>query len=282
MRNILFFPFFLQVHGRYSIKDHVSELVAQCERTKGELPQELKDLRKFGFFAVRVFPFWYVALIEQLATVNGRDFVELFKRQSGNRPDRWDDKRFMNTITEDDFLHRLITSPLVAMMRGLGLLDVVGSEEKRVVDVCGSLLSRRRSRNQSAIAGVQGMHADMDAWFDWLQWFGFSTITAGRRFAHLDIYVGSWDGGRGVAREPVRVDLPPGYTIVFHGLARHRGVSYPYDSLRLFVSFLVKSVIAQSKQREVAQTTALEKHKFQEPPALPLEVWKKFYMGRLT
>lgn len=253
---------------------------------KGGFPRELKDLQKFGFFTVQVFPFWYIALVEHLVkSVKGRMFVDLFKRQSTVKHDRWDDKRSMNTVVEDDFLHRLITSPLVAMMSGLGLLDVVGSDEKRGVDVCGSLRSKPRSRGENRVAtirGLQGMHADMDAWFEWKRKFGFSVITAGSTVAHLDIYAGSWDGGRGVAREPVRVDLPPGCSIVFHGLARHRGVSYPYESFRLFVSFLVKSVLEESKDSDVAQTTALEKHKFPEPLALPLDEWKEKYMSLLT
>lgn len=127
-------------------------------------------------------PFWYITVVERLAKSgngNGRIFGKLFKRQSTTKDDRWDNKRFMNTIVQDDFLYRLITAPLVAMMRRLGLLDVVGSEEKREVDVCGSLLSKRRERRAESIFDLQGMHADMDAWFRWMRKFGFSVITAG-------------------------------------------------------------------------------------------------------
>ena len=290
--NMLCYLFFLQGHGRHSIEDSVRTLVDQCEETRGGLPQELEHFKKYGFFTVEMFPFWYIALVEQLVkdTKESREWVDLFKRQSSVHDNRWDNQRKMNTVIEGDILHRLITTPLAAMMRGLGLLDVVDAEEKRVVDVCGVLESRPaptpKSGKKNTTAGLQGMHADMDAWFKWLQRFGFSLITAGRRAAQVDIYVGSWDGGRGPFEEPMSVNLPPGCTIVFHGLARHRGVSYPdYLNYRFFVSFVVRSVLDEAERRRVAETTALEKHKFQEPQALSREAWVKkwgeFYINRL-
>ncbi|CAM9138089.1 unnamed protein product, partial [Pylaiella littoralis] len=79
----------------------------------------------------------------------------------------------------------------------------------------------------------------------------------------------SWDGTRGPAHEPARVEIPPGHSIAFHGLCRHRGVPYPYKSLRLFVSFVVKSIMAKAEAaNKVAQTNQLERKSRQEPVAL--------------
>lgn len=166
--------------------------------------------------------------------MTGRIFRTLFKRatkKKQNYHDRWDVNRKMNTIVEGDLLYDMITGPLLAMMERFGLLD--GGIEKRVVGVCGSLRSlpqKTKSWEKLARLGLQGMHTDMDVFYEWAKNYGFSCITAGSKTAYLDIYPMSWDGTRGPAPEPARVTPPAGHSIVFHGLCRHWGVSYSYES----------------------------------------------------
>lgn len=218
----------------------------------------------------------YICLIEHLALMTGRSFRTLFKRATKkkrqNYHDRWDVNRKMKVIVEGDFLYDMITGPLVAMMERFGLLD--GGIEKRTVGVCGSLRSSpQKSKSWEVLArlGLQGVHTDMNVFFEWAKNYGFSCITAGSKTAYLDIYPMSWDGTRGPSDIPARVEIPPGHSIVFHGLCRDRGVSYPYESLRLFVSFVVKSIMeAAEAANKAAQTNQLERKSRQEPVALPL------------
>ena len=269
----------------HSTEPYIKDWAAGREET-GELPQEILRLLQFGFFVVQTFPFWYICLIEHLALMTGRSFRTLFKRATKkkrqNYHDRWDVNRKMNTIVEGDFLYDMFTGPLVAMMERFGLLD--GGVEKRAVGVCGSLRSfPQKSKSWEVLArlGLQGMHTDMNVFFEWAKNYGFSYITAGSKTAYLDIYPMSWDGTRGPAHEPARVEIPPGHSIVFHGLCLHRGVSYPYESLRLFVSFVVKSIMeAAEAASKAAQTNQLERKSRQEPVALPLSAWKQKYVKR--
>lgn len=216
--------------------------------------------------------------------MTGRNFRALFKRATRdkreNHHDRWDHKRKMNTVVEEDFLYGMITDPLLAVMERFGLLEC--GVQKRAVGVCGSLLSHpqnTKSWEKLALLGLQGMHTDMDVFYEWAENYGFSCITAGSKTAYLDIYPMSWDGTRGRALEPARVTLPPGCSIIFHGLARHRGASYPYESLRLFVSFVVKSIVeaAEAASNKGVRTNQLERVSKHEPVALPLVEWMEKY-----
>lgn len=114
--------------------------------------------------------------------------------------------------------------------------------------------------------------------FEWNENFGLSCITAGSQKAYIDIYPASWDGTRGFADVPARVELEPGCSIVFHGLARHRGVAYSYQSLRLYLSYVVRSIFALSSDKDkVVKTNDLEASTTREPVALPLADWKRKY-----
>lgn len=236
---------------------------------------ELKHLRKYGFFVTECVPFLQVCIAEELAMFEGRKYDTLFRKGSKNYYKRWDEKRKISYIVGDDPLYQLITEPVKRMMTRLGLLDVCGSEEglSRVIGDCGALKSLKQ--RIEVLQGLQGMHADTPPGIEWGNDVAFSTITAGSQPAALDIYPMSWDGGRGFSKVPVQVVVPPGHTIVFHGVARHRGVSYSYVSLRFFINFLVK--VAAERAEET--TSVLEKWRRPEGEAISFDAWKKEFEG---
>lgn len=254
---------FLQVS---SIKRHIDSLAESLEEAVGEIPPEIKDLQELGFFKKRCFPFWYVCVLEELALMSERDFHFLFlKAVDGVEDPTWDAKRMLNVVNKDDFLWNLICGPIEKMLEDLGL---AGSRE---VGVCALLKSLERVLE----AVLQGYHADMDPSFDWGSDFGLSIITAGSKPAEIDIYPGSFDGGMGSKGIPVRVTLLPGESIVFNGLARHRGVCYPSLNLRFFVSFVVKAAMESAeKEKKEAETNQLEMEDFPEEVGIPFEEWK--------
>lgn len=216
---------------------------------------------------MRCMSFWYVCILEKLALMPERDFHMLFlKAVDGSEDPAWDDKRKMSVVNKDDFLFELICGPIKKVLEDLGVAG------RREVGVCALLKSLQRSLLKAVL---QGYHADMSPRFDWGSDFGLSCITAGSQPAQLDIYVGYFDGGMGSKKTPVRVDLLPGETIIFNGLARHRGVCYASLNLRFFVSFVVKSTVERAeKDAEQAETNELEKEQFPEEVGIPFETWK--------
>ena len=140
-------------------------------------------------------------------------------------------------------------------MEQLGLLRVVGQDEVREVGACAALKSTTRPENKPV---NQGMHSDMTPSWEWGHRFGLSSITAGSKPAAVDIYPASFSGER-AGGQPVRVWLEPGETLVFLGVARHRGVSYPYLSLRFFVSLVVKSEVEVARVGAFETTDMVEK-----------------------
>lgn len=248
-----------------SVKTNISLLVQQSSRRDS---WQMKHLKKFGFFVTKCVPFWYVCVAEALAKMDGRKYEKIFlKLGKRDFSKRWDEKRKISYVVREDELYKLITEPVERMMRQLGLLDVVGKEGvKRVIGDCAALLSLERT-----VEVLQGMHADTCPHTSWGNNVSFSTITAGSRPCCLEIYPMSWDGGRGPSKVPARVTIPPGHTIVFHGVARHRGVSYPFDCLRFFVSF----VVIAAADGAVETTSVVETWQRPEGKAVTFEDWKK-------
>lgn len=215
------------------------------------MSQEMRDLQEFGFFKIRFFSFWYVCMLEWLALLPGRVFHMLFlKAVDGKKDPSWDEKRKMNVVKKEDMLFELVCGPIRKVLGRLGLTD-----GKRDVGVLALLKSMGRAARRPVF---QGYHADMSPLFEWKDDFGLSIITAGTNPAQLDIYVGSFDGRTG--KLPVRVNLDPGESIVFNGLARHRGVCFPRLNLRFFVSFVVRGAMELAeKHKEDAETNNLER-----------------------
>lgn len=258
---------FLCFHQVYSVEASISLLVQNSGRRDS---WELTHLVKYGFFVTKCVPFWLISIAETLAKLLERDFVPLFlKAGSENKFKKWDFKRKISYLVPGDCLYDLITECVTAMMDGFGLLDVWGKDGgKRVVGDCAALKSLPRPAHTPV---VQGMHADTPPEVNWGDKVSFSTITAGSQGCALEIYPKSWDGGKGFSKVPVRVEVPPGHTIVFHGVARHRGVSFPKGSLRFFVNFLAEV----AGEAVVEKTSALEMWQFQEGAAISFEDWKK-------
>lgn len=244
---------------------------------EGKLSPEMEHLQQFGFFVAKCMPFWYACLLEKLTCTLGRKFRSIFLKSSKVWSKRWDTKRKMSVVHEEDVLFRLVCGPVTRMMEKLGMLDVVDGEgERREVGDCSALQSFPRQ-----IPVGQGMHEDVPSWYNWGNGFGFSSITAGSKLIWLDVYPESFSGGKGAKGVPARVEIQPGETIVFNGLLRHRGVSYDRLSIRWFVSLVVKSVVeeAENGQRRVVATNRLERARCPElePADVPVsfEAWKQ-------
>lgn len=233
---------------------------------------EMKDLQDRGFFTMRCMPEWYVCLLEGLALMPERDFHMLFlKAVDGAEDPSWDAKRKMNVVKKEDILFELVCGPIKKRLEELGLAG------RRGVGVCALLKSLPRSLLNAIL---QGCHADMSPSFQWGDDFGLSCITAGSKPAQLDVYVGSFDGGVGKEGSPVRVTLEPGETIVFNGLARHRGVWYSSLNLRFFVSFVVEAAVARAEKNKLdAETNELEKETYPEQGWTAFEEWQAKFEG---
>jgi hypothetical protein len=250
-----------------SVEVNIARLVDNSELRDSP---EMKHLRKYGFFVTECFPFWLISIAEALAVLPERTFDAMFKK-AGNKAfhKRWDVKRKISYLVRDDPLYDLTTKPVKRMMEKFGLLAVWGQDGvTREIADCAALKSLPRPAKKAV---VQGMHADTPPEADMGDRVTFSTITAGAQPSALEIYPKSWNGGMGPSGVPVRVEVPPGHTIVFHGVARHRGVSFPLGSLRFFINFVVPVAV----KPVVEQTSVLEKWQFQEKDAISFDAWKK-------
>lgn len=258
---------------RHSVKIHIARLVDKSVQRESCLPGEscqLKHLKEYVFFVTECVPVWLISIAEALATLQEREYVSMLKKAGSNQyHKRWDVKRRISYLVPDDPLYKLITECVTRMMEGLGLLDVWGNDRvKRVVGDCAVIKSFPVPASKPIF---QGMHADTQPEVNWGDDVSFSTITAGMQPCALEIYRGSWDGGTGVSDVPVRVEVPPGHSIVFHGVARHRGVSFPKGSLRFFMNFLAKV----ADKAVVEKTSALEMWGNEEKAAISFDAWKK-------
>lgn len=215
----------------------------------------MTQLGEVGFFVTTCMPVWY--------TERGRHFRQLFKEAVPDAVDPlFDQKRGLSMVHEDDVLFKLITEPVMKRMRELGVLGIVDEtsgkvdgREQREVGSCAVLKSEKRPTTQP---GPQGFHVDTPPSHDWKNKFCFSSITAGSRPAKVDIYPRSFDG-QVKSVHPVTVTLPPGQTLVFNGLARHRGTSYSDTNVRFFVSIVVKEEVENAeKGNHAAQTCELQ------------------------
>lgn len=260
----------------FSIEQEVHRLADEV-KAKGIDSREMQDLRKHGFFVTRFVPVWYVCLAERLALLRKRKFEMLFLKKSGKQRERWDAKREISYLVELDVLHKLMSGPIEQGMKALGMLDVVGGEGSREIGGCSAIKSSPRPLALIQ-PGLQGMHSDKSPCFQWKNEFGFSCITAGSREAFVDVYPGSFDGGKGPSGVPTRVHLSPAETLVFTSLTRHRGGAFPYESLRFFVSFEVRAAAARLQEEgdgaEFDTTSALQKQSEEEPDALSWELWQ--------
>lgn len=226
----------------------------------------LESLRQHGFFVTRCMPFWYVCILEFLARIDERHYSSLFKKGvQGQKLPSYDEKRRISAVAKRDCLWGLACGPVTTLMRDLGL------GEGREADVLAVLKSLERL-SAALTLGLQGYHCDQDATFDWGEGYGFSCITAGSRVVKLDVYAGSFDGQpRG---RPARVTIQPGETIVFCGLLRHRGVGYPYLSIRFFMSFVSKDALRRATEVDKeAETNQLEYRHKPEPDGIPWLNW---------
>lgn len=252
-----------------SVKDNISLLVQQSPRRDSP---EMRHLERFGFFVTVCVPRWYACIAEALARMPKRKFDKLFLKEGSQAVrKRWDSKRKISYLVSADDLYKLITKPVERMMAEFGLLKVVGEEGvSRAIGDCAALLSLKR-----VVEVLQGMHADTPPSIKWGNEVSFSTLTAGSRPFTLDIYPSSWNGGMGPSRAPARVTVPPGHTLVFHGVARHRGNSFSYDCLRFFISFVVRT----AAEREEETTSVLELWQRPEADAIPFADWMKKFEG---
>lgn len=232
----------------------------------------MEHLKAFGFFIKRFLPFWYVCLMEKLASVKARSFDPLFLKSSDILDERWDPFRRISYLDKGDILAQGISAPIANGLEALGMLHVGDGKALREVGVVAALKSKERKPDDLV---PQGMHADTSPFVKWENEFCISTITAGTQRASVEIYPESFDGGKGSKGVPVRVDLEPGETIVFNGLARHRGVSYEHENVRFFVSFVVPEAVARSKKESFDTTSRLEKQSAQEAvTAISFDEWK--------
>lgn len=251
-----------------SVEQNIKALVQQSPKSS-----ELDHLAEFGFFVTECVPLWQICIAETLAGLQGRVYDKVFRKLgSKKKPKRWDDFRKISYIVPDDVLYKLVTDPVKRMMKRLGLLDVVGKDVKRVVGGCAALKSLKM-RWKMLKAALQGMHTDTPPYADYADWgddVTFSTITAGSKPCALEIYPMSWNGGRGPVKKPVRITIPAGSTIVFHGVARHRGVSYETDVLRFFISFVVQAAAERAEET----TSVVERWDHPEGSAISFDDWK--------
>lgn len=219
-------------------------------------------------------PFWYVCILEYLACIEERHYSRLFKKGvEGQELPSFDEKRKISAVATGDFLRGLVCGPVTVMMRELGL------GEGREADVLAVLKSLERLGSALPL-GLQGYHADQDPTFEWEGGYGFSCITAGSRIAKLDVYPGSFDG-RATETGPARVTILPGETIVFCGLLRHRGVAYPYLSIRFFMSFVAKEALRRATRVDKeAETNQLEYRHRREPNGIPWGKWLEALLHR--
>ena len=232
----------------------------------------MKHLKTHGFFKIRCMPFWYVCVVEALAKMKARKFRKLFLKAARNGdPKRWDGKRKINDVHPDDVLYDMITKPVRDMTKKLGLLDVVGGSGSREVGACSLLKSLPVPIDKPIF---QGMHADMSPYFDWGDEFGLSTITAGSTGAEIHIYPGSFDGGVG-SGQAVSVTLEAGETCVLNGLSRHRGVSYPNENHRFFVSFVVRRAVGKANKDRLGQSVNALQHRdyVEGEVVIPFDQW---------
>lgn len=177
----------------FSVEEYVTALAEEISKEKGGVSPEIDSLQKYGFFTKKLFPYWYMCVLDQVSLNTGRDFNPLcLKGVEGQELPSWDAKRLLSEVKKEDFLWRLICEPIKKMLEDLGLVRDVG--------VCALLLSLER-----LIAVLQGYHADTDPTLDWKDGFALSVILAGPEGAYLDLYPGSFDSGIGPKGKPVRV-----------------------------------------------------------------------------
>ncbi|CAM9263330.1 unnamed protein product [Ectocarpus sp. 4 AP-2014] len=267
-----------------SIECNVRTLVQKSPRS-----EEMDSLLRYGFFKTKVFADWYIIIAELLAESEGREYEKLFLKSRGE-PDpgdntgggcTYDDQRGFSRVHKDDILFHIIVGPLMRKLKALGALAVCGEDlpvegahhDVREVGYLGVIRSRPNPPGKEV---PQGFHVDNPPSHNWGDKFGFSTITAGSNVARVDIYPESFDGSYGQGQIPVTVTLLPAETIVFNGLARHRGASYLTSNLRFFLSFVVKSEAARTEdEKKDLQTSELESIAAKEGDPVPFESWIK-------
>ncbi|CAB1117376.1 unnamed protein product [Ectocarpus sp. CCAP 1310/34] len=245
------------------VRQGVEQLKQNAERA-GKSSPEMEHLAQYSFFVKKAVDPWYVCVLEKLSLMPQREFKLLFKKALEDEEDpSYDDYRKMSVILEDDILHGLICGPMKKVM------EEIGSEGGREVD--------------------------MNNLYDWGEDVGFSLIPVGPKGGAVDLYPESFDGWEGSKKipswyiqkpwgifkwlwkpYPVRITLEPGEMVCFTGVTRHRGVSYPFQCLRFFMSWVVKdAAVKAEKEGEGASTNNLELEGFPETRAIPFEQWKQ-------
>lgn len=79
----------------------------------------MEHLKAFGFFIERFLPFWYVCLMEKLASVKARSFDPLFLESSDILDERWDPYRRISYVDKGDILAQGISAPIANGLEAL-------------------------------------------------------------------------------------------------------------------------------------------------------------------